>query len=230
MVFSVFALLGCAPPPSHLHMDQPPEATTAATSPITESDVIGAWSAALRFKVHDVAAGGWSAPDSVGRGWLVLWPDHLWWYGGALHWHFHGGARWRLVGDTLWLANDYDPYFHPMIGPRIMALEAKGYGLAVMDSAIIHNRPPYPVPDSLYWSAQFRDTTSTCAQGTPGKGGCGTWVYKVSKQGQDLVLTRLDNLSRATATVATWALLKRDTLVGCNPIGGCDPNYTQAHH
>jgi hypothetical protein len=156
----------------------------------------------------------------VGRGWLALWPDHLWWYGGALHWHFHGGAQWRLTGDTLWLANDYNDYFHPMIEKRILALEAKGYGMAVMDSAIIRNRPPYPVPDSIYLSAAFRDTTSACAQGKPGKGVCGTWVYKVSKQGQNILLTRLDALSRGTETVASSAVLMRDTLVGCEPIAG----------
>jgi hypothetical protein len=91
----------------------------------------------------------------------------------------------------------------------------------VMDPGILKQRPPYPVPDSVYWSPMFRDTTSVCAQGHPGKGGCGTWVYKVSKHGDTLSLVRLDSLSRATSTVATKAVLTRDTLLNCFPLRGC---------
>ena len=78
-----------------------PALATAQT--VKTADVVGAWQAELEHA------------DSVGksRGWLVLWPDGLWWYGGNLMQDAHGGARWRLVGDTLWLANDYGPYFHP---------------------------------------------------------------------------------------------------------------------
>jgi hypothetical protein len=73
-------------------------------------------------------------------------------------WHGHGGARWRLVGDILWLANDYIPYFHPMIDKQIIAIQRKGYGLSVMDTAVINNRKPFPVPDSVYWSRDFRES------------------------------------------------------------------------
>jgi hypothetical protein len=183
----------------------------AVAQTVKESDLIGGWRAELQHA------------DSTGTsiGWLVLWPDHLWWYGGALMWHHHGGARWRLVGDTLWLANDYIPYFHPMIDPRIVAIQKKVYGLSVMDMDVIKDRGPFPVPDSIYWSKTFRDTTSTCAQGTPDAGGCGTWVYKVVIKDQKVTLVRLDELSRATETVATKAVLTRDTLSNCQWISGC---------
>lgn len=188
----------------------------AAAQNVKHSDVIGGWKADVE---HSDPSG-----EALGKdAWLALWPDGLWWYGGAFMGHAHGGARWRLVGDTLWLGNDYQPYFHPMIDKRIVALQQEGYGLAVMDSAVFANRLPYPVPDSIYWSQAFRDTTSTCAQGTPGQGGCGTWVYKVSKQGKQLVLTRLDGLSRATESVATKAVLTRDSLERCHWISGCKP-------
>jgi hypothetical protein len=190
--------------------------TFAAAQTVKPSDVIGGWKADVE---HSDESGKALGNDA----WLVLWPDGLWWYGGAFMGHQHGGARWRLVGDTLWLGNDYQPYFHPMIDKRIVAIQRKGYGLAVMDSAVIQHRLPYPVSDSVYWSRAFRDTTSTCAQGTPGKGGCGTWVYKVSKKGKQLVLTRIDTLSRATESVATHAVLTRDSLERCHWISGCKP-------
>jgi hypothetical protein len=180
--------------------------------PVTEADLIGAWTAEL----------GFAGSDSTKRGWMVLWPDHLWWYGGPLMWHLHGGARWRLTGDTLWLANDYQPYFHPMIEKRILAIQRKGENLSIMDPEVFASRPPYPVPDSVYWSPRFRDTTSTCAQGKPGQGGCGTWVYHVSKIGSELSLILLDGVSRATESVAPRVRLRRDTtLVSCEPIVGC---------
>jgi hypothetical protein len=190
--------------------------TLVAAQVVTRPDVIGGWKAEVE---HSDESGNALGKDA----WLVLWPDGLWWYGGALMFHRHGGARWRLVGDTLWLGNDYEPYFHPMIDKRIVALQDKGYGLSVMDPDIIANRLPYPVSDSIYWSPAFRDTTSACAQGTPGAGGCGTWVYTVAKKGQQLVLTRLDNLSRATRSVASNAVLTRDSLAHCHWISGCKP-------
>jgi hypothetical protein len=185
--------------------------TLAVAQTVKEADLVGGWQAELKHV----------GSDTTSRGWLVLWPDHLWWYGGPLMGHGHGGARWRLVGDTLWLGNDYVPYFHSMIDRRIVAIQDKGYGLGVMDMDVISKRPPYLVPDSVYWSKNFRDTTSACAQGNPGKGGCGTWVYKVSKKGQQFYLVRIDKLSRATQTVATKAVLKRDTLLNCEWISGC---------
>jgi hypothetical protein len=187
----------------------------AVAQSVTRADVIGAWQAQVTL----------AEQPGTARAWLVLWPDGLWWYGGPFMWHEHGGARWRLVGDTLWLGNDYAPYFHPMIEKRVVAIQLKGYGLSVMDPDVINQRSPYPVPDSVYWSPAFRDTTSLCAQGRPGHGGCGTWVYKVSKRGEHLVLVRLNSLSQATSTVATKAVLTRDTLLNCDPLGdGCgDP-------
>jgi hypothetical protein len=190
--------------------------TFAVAQTVQRSDLVGGWKAEVE---HADSRGNSLDPDV----WLVLWPDGLWWYGGALMGDGHGGARWRLVGDTLWLGNDYQPYFHTMIDRRIVALQHKGYGLAVMDSAIITNRPPYPVPDSIYWSKTFRDTTSTCAAGRPGQGGCGTWVYQVSKKGKQLILVRLDSLSRATAGVAIKAILTRDSLERCHWMSGCKP-------
>lgn len=176
---------------------------------LKEADLVGGWRAELEHA------------DSFGKstGWLVLWPDGLWAYGGPLMWHKHGGARWQLVGDTLWLANDYEFYYHKMIAPRMRALQEKGNVLGVMDMDVIRNRVSFPVTDSIYWSKTFRDTTSECAQGTPGLGGCGTWVYKVSKKGQQFALVRLDSLSRATESVATKVVLKRDSLVNCNWLG-----------
>ena len=181
----------------------------ASAQTLKEADLVGGWRAELE------------RPDKPGKliGWLVLWPDGLWAYGGPLMGHNHGGARWRLVGDTLWLADDYFPYYHPMVDPRVEALRAKGHALGVMDMDVIRNRKPYPVPDSVYWSPTFRDTTSSCAQGTPGLGGCGTWVYKVSKKDQQLFLVRLDSLSRTTDRVATKAVLKPDSLADCDWLG-----------
>ena len=164
--------------------------TLAAAQTVTKADVVGGWRAEFE---HD------SLGKAMGlgtNGWLVLWPDGLWAYGGSLMNHYHGGARWRLVGDTLWLGNDYTPYFHPMIGPRMRMIQVKGYGLAVMDTDVISKRPPWLVPDSVYWSKAFRDTTTAC-DGTANPQ-CGTWVYKVSKSDQGLYLVRLDELSRNT--------------------------------
>jgi len=184
----------------------------AAAQTVKEVDLVGAWRAEVEH--------GDSVGNALGtHAWLVLWPDSLWWWGGALHYHTHGGARWRLVGDTLWLGNDYEPYFHPMIQPRIEAIQEKGYGLAAMDMKIIGNREPYDVPDSIYWSKAFRDSVTACSgQGKQ----CGTWVYKVSKRDQHLYLVRLDSLSRNTRSVATKAVLTRDSLTTCHWLGDCD--------
>lgn len=190
-----------------------PAAAYAQT--VTEADVIGAWRAEVEHADSEGRALGAEA-------WLVLWPDSLWWYGGALMRHGHGGARWRLVGDTLWLGNDYKPYFHGMITGRILNTNQKGYGLAVMDTAIIKaTRPtPFEVPDSIYWSKDFRDSADECSGDYP----CGTWVYQVTKRGQQLHLVRLDSLSRSTASVAGKAILTRDTLLHCEWISGdCHP-------
>ena len=138
------------------------------------------------------------------------------------------------MGDTLWLGYDYIPYFHPMVEPRIFALQAKGYrDIGIIDMAIVDRRPPYPVPDSIYWSQAFRDSISACASRTPGPGfpgGCGTWGYRVSRQGQKLSLVLLDSLSRAVKTVATHVVLMRDSLVNCNAVAGCDyPDRAALH-
>lgn len=188
--------------------------TLGIAQQVKRSDLIGGWKAEVE---HSDEAGKAMGKDA----WLVLWPDGLWWYGGAFMTHQHGGARWRLVGDTLWLGNDYEPYFHPMIDKRIVAIQRKGYGLSVMDQEIIGQRLPYPVSDSVYWSKAFRDTVSECAQGEPGKGRCGTWVYKVAKNGRQLILVRLDGLSRETQSVAIRAVLTRDSLERCHWISGC---------
>src|SRR5689334_12960749 len=142
-----------------------PTLAAAQTQTVKEADLVGGWAAQLEF-------GDSAGESSAAPGWLVLWPDGLWWYGGALMSHGHGGARWRLVGDTLWLANDYFPYFHTMIDKRIVAIQEAGYGLGVMDMDVIMQRPPYPVPDSVYWSKTFRDSTTACATASV----CGTWV------------------------------------------------------
>lgn len=176
--------------------------TLARAQAVKQADLVGAWQAEVELADQKEKL----------QAWMVLWPDGLWWYGGDLMWHRHGGARWRLVGDTLWLGNDYAPYFHPMIHTRIDALREKGYSdLGTMDMDIIKQREPFDVPDSIYWSQAFRDTTSACAGSNP----CGTWVYKVSVQDQQISLVRLDSLSRATKTVATKAVLKRNALVNC---------------
>lgn len=181
----------------------------AAAQTVTKADVVGGWRAELEHA--DTGKNGLGGMTGA-HGWLVLWPDGLWAYGGSLMYHLHGGARWRLVGDTLWLGNDYEPYFHPMIDYRTAGIQSKGYGLAVMDTSVINKRPPWPVPDSVYWSKAFRDSTTACATATI----CGTWVYKVSKRDRELYLVRLDRLSRATKGVAVKAVLKRDSLMGCN--------------
>ena len=183
---------------------------------VKKADLVGGWEAELEPPPGREGEAGW-------RAWLVLWPDGLWWYGGPLTADRHGGARWRLVGDTLWLGNDYIPYFHPIVGPRLQVYTRKKIPYGVMDTAIINGRSAFPVPDSVYWSKTFRDTTTACAEGIPGQGGCGTWVYKVSKQGQHFVLNRLDHLSQGVRKVANRAVLKRDSLVGCigKAISGC---------
>jgi len=136
--------------------------------------------------------------------------------------HGHGGARWRLLGDTLWLSNDYEPYFHTMIDKRIAAIDAKKYGLAVMDTAVIRSRPPFPMPDSIFWSKAFIDSTNSgCASNAIDSSVCGMWVYKVSVRDRRVHLTRIESLSRATETVATTAVLTRDSLVNCNSVSGC---------
>ncbi len=179
---------------------------------IKKADVIGAWQADVELE----------GKEGKSRAWLVLWPDGLWWYTGQFMVHAHGGARWRLVGDTLWLSNDYEPYFHPMIDKRIVAIKAKKYGLAVMDTAVIRSRPPFPMPDSVFWSKAFIDSTSRgCASHAIDSSVCGMWVYKVSVSDRRVHLTRIEGLSRATQTVATKAVLTRDSLVNCNPISGC---------
>lgn len=184
----------------------------ASAQTVKEADLVGGWLAELE---HEDSIGRTLGP----RGWLVLWPDHLWWYGGAFMVHGHGGARWRLVGDTLWLSNDFEPYFHPMIQPRIEAIQAKGYGLGVMDMGVIRDREPFEVPDSVYWSKDFRDFATDCALADADV--CGTWVYKVTMKGRQISLVRLDSLSRATVSVATKGLLTRDTLVNCTWMMGC---------
>ena len=132
--------------------------------------------------------------------------------------HGHGGARWRLVGDTLWLGNDYEPYYHPIINTRQQ--EVSQNHLGVWDTLLVQRRRPYPVPDSVYWAPAFRDTTRTCAPITEEKPWqCGTWVYKVAVLErrdsliQKISLVRIESLSRATASVAVKAVLTRDPRV-----------------
>jgi hypothetical protein len=185
----------------------------AVAQTVKKADLVGGWKAELEYAEPEST---YPTRGGTSRASLVLWPDGLWWYGGPFMNVKHGGARWRLVGDTLWLGNDYSPYFHPMIAPRILAIQEKGYGLGVMDMDIINQRPPYPVPDSVYWSKAFRD--AGCLQ-NPGR--CGTWVYKVSKRGQRLYLVRLDSLSKETESVAIKAVLKRDSLLKCSWLSGC---------
>lgn len=191
----------------------------AAAQTVKATDLVGAWWAEL-------GEPGDQAEKS--RVALVIWPDGLWWFaGGVFLDENHGGARWRLLGDTLWIANDYVPYFHPMIEKRILAIQAKGYGLGVMDAESITSRPPFPVPDSVYWSPIFRDSTNTCADstvGTPGHGGCATAVYKVLRKDRQLSLTRLDGLSRNAGrgpSRGAKVVLTRDSLVNCHWEFGC---------
>lgn len=167
--------------------------------------------------------GGWLVKAGYDDGkesdaYLLFWPDGLWYFNYLNT--GHGGARWRLVGDTLWLANDFYPYYNSMIGPRIEALRAKGYGdLATMDMDIIGTRMPFAVPDSVYWSKAFRDSTRTCANTIP----CETWVYKVSKRGQQILLARIDNLTRIPQDFAAkMEFIRRDSLTTCTVHnGGC---------
>ena len=62
----------------------------ASAQTVKEADLIGGWRAEVELA------------DSAGTSpaWLVLWPDGLWWYGGALMWHHQGvrGGGW-LAAD-----------------------------------------------------------------------------------------------------------------------------------
>ena len=185
----------------------------AAAQTVTEADLVGGWRG-VEVELPDTTIARYYSgnPDSVDANALelVLWPDHLWSYEGPLYPpHGHGGARWRLVGDTLWLGNDYEPYYHPILNHRWFADEIKGLPYWSLDRDVISNRPPLPVSDSVYWSSIFRDTTTACAGS--GRYGCGTWVYQVSRQGQRLSLVFLDRLSRRPQDVARKAVLERET-------------------
>ena len=160
-------------------------ALPACAQTVTQADIIGAWRMELEYP-------GRNEKEMVG---VMLWPDGLWYYtGGAFLTQNHGGARWRLVGDTLWLANDYAPYFHPMAQPRVRKMLAAHGHLGHLDAEINSNGTPFPVPDSVYWSQAFRDTTSTCAG--PNNSPCATWVYRVSKHDRQVSLAALEHLSR----------------------------------
>src|SRR5881394_574528 len=87
----------------------------ASAQAMKAADIVGGWRAVkieypdsmilpMHHKVEDLE--------------LMLWPDGLWMYQGPLMVQAHGGARWRLIGDTLWLGNDYEPYYHPIFDPR----------------------------------------------------------------------------------------------------------------
>lgn len=198
---------------------------------LTEADLVGGWRAEAEH-VDDLEEG---RP----RGWLVLWLDHLWGYGGPILQFAHGGVRWRLVGDTLWLGNDFGPYFHYMIEPRTYALQANGRGIGVVDRDVIargrvgkggaFSQPDsIYVPDSAYWSEVFRNSTTWCSYYGPHTQ-CGTWVYKVTKQGANILsLVRIDSLSIATSGTPPTMVLKRDSLTNCPQYkdgdGGLDPD------
>lgn len=181
----------------------------ASAQAVKEADMVGGWKGEIE------RAGADGVEENVGPTGLILWPDGLWAFRGAFVSDQHGGARWRLIGDTLWLGNDHVPYWHQMSQTRLSAIGKKGQNPAAMDMDVIAQRPPYPVPDSVYWSKAFRDTTTAC--GPP----CGTYVYKVSvKDRQDsavrqVSLVRLDSLSTAAQGAATTAVLTRDSLVDC---------------
>jgi hypothetical protein len=176
-----------------------------AAQTLKEADLVGGW----QGEVEHADAN----PSGGTRMTLVLWPDGLWEYTGALMGHEHGGARWRLVGDTLWLGNDYLPYYHPIINTR--QEEVFKNHLGVWDTLLVKRRRPYPVPDSVYWSQAFRDTTTACSIVGDALQ-CGTWVYKVSvlerqdSRVQRVSLVRIESLSRSTASVAVRAVLTRD--------------------
>jgi hypothetical protein len=65
------------------------------------ADLVGTWRGPVEY------------PQTFGNGigWLTLWPDSTWWFwdsqdGNESGWGNHGGGRWRLAGDTLWVADD----------------------------------------------------------------------------------------------------------------------------
>jgi len=203
----------------------------AAAQTVKEADLVGGWRGEVT-PGYDLPSqcGAASCPmERVTRSWVVLWPDHLWWFSGPISDLGHGSARWRLVGDTLWLANDYDDYMMPMVDPRIEVYRAKGYqNFATIDPAVIKSRSPFPVPDSVYWSKTFRDTVSAClGNRDAGHLPCDTWVYKVTKNGEQLSLRLLTDLSRGHNRSAAQMVLTRDSVVTCgnaHDTRGCSLN------
>ena len=113
----------------------------ASAQTIKEADIVGGW----RGVAVDLPASVLAAQPDWGNGdapkdlTLVLWPDHLWAYQGPIMLDGHGGARWRLVGDTLWLGNDFGPYYHPIIEQRNIAYRAKGLPNWAIDRDVIRS-------------------------------------------------------------------------------------------
>src|SRR5881394_763839 len=65
-----------------------PAAPAPAPMPtVKRVDVVGTWE---------------EAGNKPGPVLVTLWSDGLFWYSGGKH----GGGRWRLVGDTLWMGNN----------------------------------------------------------------------------------------------------------------------------
>src|SRR5690349_12588605 len=84
---------------------------------LTQADILWGW----RAKADSL-----TDSDSEGRGWLVIWPDHVWGFGGPILPFAHGGGRWRLIGDTLWLAQTGGG---EDFWARAATLQAKGEGI-----------------------------------------------------------------------------------------------------
>lgn len=133
-----------------------PVTDIASPHAVTRADVIGGW------------RGNLERPGVLGKwpGWRVIWPDGLWQYEADYVDPNHGGARWRLAGDTLCLANDYLSYYHPMFNQRELLTRMKHQdNVGIIDLDLVRDRPPFSVPDSVYWSENFRATTDDCGGG-----------------------------------------------------------------
>lgn len=157
----------------------------ARAQTVTLQDIMGTW-----WGRED-----WLTEGKPGFAQLTLWPDSIWCFrndtptGGKNH----GGARWRLSGDTLWLV-DYtgnDTFYHQVIAAREQALLDGN-----MDTVGLVQLRALTKSDSAGWA----DPWSLI-------------VYKIARQDRQLILQRLDNLSKKPE-LAPKAVYRRDNAPG----------------
>src|ERR1041385_3294394 len=168
----------------------------AAAQTVKRADIAGTWAGNAYYDSTDSRGCSVRRGCGTADGYMALWPTSgLWWYEHHMpDWGMHGGARWRLVGDTLWLGIDwlYGDILDDSLAANFLVVErgvdqrgvdALDLVPGVADTVDTLNLAWYPRDDSLFWSRNLRRRNLRYVT-----------AYKVSLTDDRLTLVRLDSL------------------------------------